>query len=84
MYENIKKDDDKMKNIFKKLPQNARYNMLIRDIISSVIVLVIAYIIGIVINSFEVIPRVIKENSRYVFYISVVIIRYYAYSNNRL
>ncbi len=60
-----------MKNIFKKLPRKARWNMLIADIISSIIILTIAFIIKSVVYSFSI-PMLIKKIVDGIFYIVIV------------
>ncbi len=60
-----------MKEIFKKLPQKSRGNMLIADIISSMIIIVIAFIVKSVIHSFSI-PFFIKKIVDGIFYMAIV------------
>lgn len=60
-----------MQRILKKLPKKAKYNMFITDLISAIVVLAVVFIIGIFINSFGFTPKVIKENTYYIFYIII-------------
>lgn len=60
-----------MQRILKKLPKKAKYNMFITDLISAIVILAVVFIIGIFVNSFGFTPKVIKENTNYIFYIII-------------
>lgn len=61
-----------MQSILKKLPKKARYNMIITDIIESLVFLAIIQFISIFVYSITGTPQVIQENFYYLYYVLLV------------
>lgn len=58
-----------MQSILKKLPKKARYNMIISDIVASLIFLALIQFISIFVHSIAWTPQVIQDNFFYVYYV---------------
>lgn len=57
--------------ILKKLPKVARYNMFIKDMITTMILIAVLYFISIFIYEFQSIPDGIQKNYHYLYYLVI-------------
>ncbi len=59
-----------MENLFKKLPKNARWNMIMADIISGLLIIGVVFVIKSVVLSFSL-PDVVKQVTEGIFYLVI-------------